>query len=98
MTGGQQDADLENQVTAFANQLAAKFKITDPATIGHIATLTTTALQNGVKSNKIMALLQSEIPALQPTPQPVKPQPAPAPVQPAESRILPTQTMIRERR
>jgi hypothetical protein len=94
-TPGQQDAELETQVNDFANQLAVKFKITDPAVIGQIATLTATALQNGVKSNKIMALLQSEIPALQPKSQPAAPQPAP--VQP-ESRILPTQTMIRERR
>lgn len=58
--------DYQKQVTDFANALAAKHKIADPATIGKIVHLTTDALQQQVPQAGILKLLKSEIPELNP--------------------------------
>ena len=88
------DKESQSTVEQFAQQLAAKNKITDPAVIGQIATLTQTALSNGVPSNKIMALLKKEIPQLNPVA--AKKPAAPVAAQPAEPQsVQPTAESIR---
>lgn len=58
--------EYQQQVIDFANQLAAKNNIKDPAVIGQIVHLTTDALQQGIEPDKILKLVKSQIPQLNP--------------------------------
>ena len=101
------NTEYQQQVTDFATRLAAKNKITDQHVIGKIVHMTTDALQQGVQPDKILKLLKSEIPELNPvapasaTPSAAKPMPAavpPAQPQQAQTPVAEAKLFGRRRR
>jgi len=57
----------QKEISDFAETLAAKYKASYPHVIGKIVHMTTDALQQGVPSKDILAMLKAEIPELNPS-------------------------------